>query len=382
MNLQKLFWTLCGCLLLLGIQGFQYPAGSKYAQITTVDKKATKATKALYANLKKLSKEQILFGHQDALAYGVEWKEWHKSRSDVKDVCGQHPAIVGWDLSKLGKYEHNIDSVVFSQMQDWMKEVFKMGGINTISWHLDNLVTGGDSWDTGEQVISALIPGGSHHEAYKAKLDVVAEFIGALKVGFLFKKDIPIIFRPFHEHTGGWFWWGDPYCTPEEYKTLWKFTVRYLRDEKGLHNILWCYSPDIIKDKTTYLKSYPGDEWVDILGLDDYHDMGAKGNPEDLTKRLRMVVELAEEKGKVAALTETGFEAIPDEEWWTETLLKHIKADPVASQIAWVLCWRNARTSHHYGPYPNHPSAANFREFSRDPIVVLENQLPKIYKLD
>ncbi|MEM6380058.1 MAG: glycosyl hydrolase, partial [Bacteroidota bacterium] len=180
------------------ILSFTYTANSKYAKIKTVDAKATKQTKALYANLKRLAKTNILFGHQDALAYGVEWKEWHKSRSDVKDVCGKHPAVFGWDLSKLGKYSHNIDTVDFEQMKGWIKEVYKMGGINTISWHFDDF-HGGDSWTVGKNVVKTILPGGTKHQAYKAKLDLFVDFVKDLRVGFIFKKDIPIIFRPFHE---------------------------------------------------------------------------------------------------------------------------------------------------------------------------------------
>ena len=93
-----------------------------------------------------------------------------------------------------------------------------------------------------------------------------------------------------------------------------------------------------------------------------------------------MLVEMAEEKGKVAALTETGLEKIPESTWWTDRLLHYITADPVASKIAWVMVWRNARTSHHYGPYPGHTSASNFIEFCQDPIIMLGDQIPKLYK--
>ena len=368
-------------ILILPLIGLRSTQNNAYDTIKTVDARATKQTKALYANLKHLSKTKILFGHQDALAYGVAWKEWHKARTDVKDVCGSHPALVGWELSKLGKYSHNIDSVDFEQMKGWMKEVYKMGGVNAISWHMDNFVTGGSTWDNKGRVVSTILPGGANHEAYKAKLDLFADFVKDLRVGFLFKKDIPLIFRPFHEHTGDWFWWGAAHCTPEEYKQIWQFTVKYLRDEKGLHNLLWSYSPDVFKDKAHYLERYPGDEYVDILGFDDYHDVGAHGNIEDLTRRLGIVVSIANEKGKLAALTETGFEKIPDPNWWTDKLLKHIKSDPLASQIAWVMMWRNARKSHHYAPYPGHGSAANFVEFSKDPIMLFQNKLPNLYKL-
>ena len=357
------------------------PMGFEQTDDVTVDPQANRETKALYANLKRLAEDRILFGHQDAVAYGVKWRQWHKWRSDVDDVCGKFPAVYGWDLSKLGKQPFNIDTVDFRQMQQWMKEVYRQGGINTISWHFDNFLTGGDSWDVGDNVVAAILPGGEAHLAYRAKLDKFAEFVKGLRVGFIFKKDIPLIIRPFHEHTGNWFWWGINHTSPEEYHQLWRFTVEYLRDEKDMHNLLWAYSPDIFSSEEHYLEGYPGDDYVDILGLDDYHDLGPDGNPEDLVKRLRTVVELAEKKGKVAALTETGSDMVPEEDWWTNHLLKYIKKDPVASRIAWVLVWRNARKSHHFGPFPEHKSAEDFIEFSQDSTLLFAPDLPNLYRL-
>ena len=345
-----------------------------------VDKNAEPETQALYENLSKLAPDHILFGHQDALAYGVGWRGWYKRKSDVEMVAGKYPAIFGWEMSKLGKSPLNIDSVSFEHMKGWMKQAYKLGGINEISWHVDNFVTGGDSWDVGEKVVNTILPGGEHHEAYLKKLDLFAEFVKELRVGFLKKRNVPIIFRPFHEHTGSWFWWGKDHCTEEEYKQLFRFTVEYLRDSKGLHNILYCYSPDIVSSKEHYLERYPGDEYVDILGIDDYHDFKNGGNTKDMLRRLRMVVELAEEKGKLATMSETGLESIPDPSWWTEKVLTPIKNDPVASKISWVMVWRNARPSHHYGPYPGHISAADFVTFSKDPFVLFAEDLEKVYK--
>lgn len=63
-----------------------------------LDKEATKETKALYRNLKLISKQHILFGHQHALEYGHGWSD-ETDRSDVKSVTGSHPAVVGIDFS-------------------------------------------------------------------------------------------------------------------------------------------------------------------------------------------------------------------------------------------------------------------------------------------
>lgn len=66
------------------------------------DPKATVETKIMYKNLVTLVNKGILFGHQDDLAYGVNWK-YEAGRSDVKDVTGDYPAVYGWDLSGLKK---------------------------------------------------------------------------------------------------------------------------------------------------------------------------------------------------------------------------------------------------------------------------------------
>ena len=345
-----------------------------------IDKDASPLTVRLFENLKSVSSDRIMFGHQDGLAYGVEWEKWHQKKSDVKDVCGNYPAVFGWELSKLGQRPYNIDTVNFKHIQDWMKEVYKMGALNTVSWHMDNFVNGKSSWDVGDQVVTTLLPAGENHEAYKAKLDLFADYMNEIKVGFLFKKKVPFVFRPFHEHTGGWFWWGAKWCSAEDYKSLWRFTVEYLRDVKGMHQVIWAYSPDVVRDTNHYLEYYPGDDYVDILGLDDYHDVGLHGNIEDLTRRLKLVVELAEERGKIAALTETGFEAIPMENWWTEKLLDALKDDPAIQKLSWIMVWRNDRKDHHYAPYPGHISANNFVEFSQDPLMLFQNELPNLYK--
>jgi len=61
--------------------------------------------------------------------------------------------------------------------------------------------------------------------------------------------------------------------------------------------------------------------------------------------------------------------------------LNPIKSDPVASRIAYLMVWRNARKNHHYGPYPNHPSTPDFLTFSKDSWLVFEGQIPDLYRL-
>ena len=336
-----------------------------------IDTEATSQTKALFRNLRTISKEGILFGHQDDLAYGVYWKN-ENGRSDVKDASGSYPAVFGWDVSKLGQRPFNIDSVDFEKMKGWIKEAYLMGGINTISWHMDNPVSNGDSWDVTPAVYS-ILPGGEKHQWYIDKLDLFVDFLSDLNVDGV---QIPIIFRPFHEHTGNWFWWGRGNCTSEEFTALWQFTVNYLKEEKDVHHLLYAYSTDRFQSEDDYLEFYPGDEYVDILAYDDYHSIKTKEDRPELVRQLKTIVILAEKRGKIAALSESGFETIPVEDWWTSVLLEGLISDTTARKIAYCMIWRNAWPNHHYAPFKGHPSAPDFKKFKEDPFIFFVDELP------
>ncbi len=336
-----------------------------------IDKEATSQTEALFRNLRTISNEGILFGHQDDLAYGVYWKD-ESGRSDVKDASGSYPAVFGWDISKLGQRSFNIDSVDFEKMKGWIKQAYQLGGINTISWHMDNPVSNGDSWDNTPAVYS-ILPGGEKHEWYKEKLDLFVHFLSDLNVDGV---QIPIIFRPFHEHTGNWFWWGRGNCTSEEFTALWQFTVNYLKEEKDVHHLLYAYSTDRFKSEEDYLDFYPGDEFVDILGYDDYHSIKTKEQRPELIRQLKTIVKLAENRGKVAALSESGYETIPVDDWWTSVLLEGLTSDTTARKIAYCMIWRNAWPNHHYAPFEGHPSAPDFKKFKEDPFILFVDEVP------
>src|SRR5690606_25832299 len=126
-------------------------------------------------------------------------------------------------------------------------------------------------------------------------------------------------------------------------------------------------------------------DYIDMLAFDDYHSIRSADEREVLGNRLRMVVEMAEERGKLSALSETGVEAIPDSMWWTNVLLPGLQSDPVGRRISFVLVWRNAhhetdRPNHFYAPYPGHPSAPDFVKFKEDPFVLFEDELPDLYR--
>jgi mannan endo-1,4-beta-mannosidase len=332
------------------------------------DVKATSATRFLYLNMQKLQSQATMFGHQDDLAYGLGWKG-DPGRSDVKSVTGAYPAVYGWDLGhiEMGS-DNNLDTVSFSKMKTYIKEVYLRGGINTLSWHLNNPVNGKTAWDT-TNTVSQIIPGGKYHQKFISYLDKVAAFINDLRGAD--GEMIPVLFRPYHENTGSWFWWGEGNCNAADYKTLWRFTVDYLRHKKQLHNLLFVYSPSRFNSQVHYLERYPGDDYVDIVGFDTYSKPKEYDYVSTVDKQLADLKQVAMQHHKIAALTETGNITIPQADWWTKTLLPMLKK----YNVSYVLVWRNARLDHYYAPFPGQISEVDFKLFYQDQNIIFQDRL-------
>jgi mannan endo-1,4-beta-mannosidase len=341
-------------------------------KLITVDCNLTAETKSLYKYLQNINENQILFGHQNTTTQGMTINKLDGTQSDCYDTIGDYPAVYGWDF---------VDGWDFAEH---VIKAYDRGGINTFSDHMFNFVTAKDFYDTTEAV-AEILPGGSKHQEYKQYLDRTANFFKSLK-----DKDgklVPIIYRPFHENNGSWFWWGADFCTVEEYKAIFRFTVEYLRDEKETHNLLYAYSPnghfDGVED---YIERYPGDDYIDLIGMDSY-GFGLKWK-EKLMNDLEIIVEIAQNRGKVAALTEVGIadsmKPIGEEKRdnWYMGLLKAIKSNQQARQIKFLLVWRNGAPDHFWVPYGEHEMKADFIKFYQDRITIFNGNLDfeRVYK--
>jgi len=363
---------------------FPLLAQTRNAKQSLSDTQATSKTKILYKNLTDLSNKAILFGHQDDLAYGVNWK-YEAGRSDVKDITGDYPAVYGWDLAGLEKKsDKNIDEIPFDKMRQYIIDGHSRGGVITLSWHLDNPLTGGNAWDTTPKSLASALPGGDSHEKFKQALDETAKYILTLtdKKG----KPIPILFRPFHELTGNWFWWCKNNGAPSEFKTLWKFTVDYLQ-AKGIHSLIYVYNTADFKSKEDYLEYYPGANYVDVLSFDNYQSNDpTKDNSfiENCQRQFKIMDEVAREQSKIMAFAETGYEAIPYDKWWTNTLMKAIGD----YKISYVLVWRNQgwqeseKKMHYYAPFKGQTSEQDFIDFYNLNKILFEKEVAKenLYK--
>jgi mannan endo-1,4-beta-mannosidase len=328
------------------------------------DRKATRETVSLYRSLWELQNKGIMYGHQDDLMYGRTW--WYETdRSDTRDFTGDYPAVAGFELGhlELGN-ERSLDSVSFVQIKEQIIKHYKRGGVITISWHPDNPLTmqdpesrkrrmGGTAWDvSSKDVVASILPGGKNHELFNIWLGRLSDFFRDLKDEN--GTPVPVIFRPYHEHSGSFFWWGTNICTDEEYAALWRYTVDFLRDKNGLHNILYAYNTDRITSLEQYMRGYPGDDIIDMLSLDMY-DRGEQFGPE-LDKALEFVTNEALKRGKLTALSETGpRRGMAD--WWTAVLLPVLIKHPVG----YVLTWR-----HTYRPQTAMPGQAQVKPFPDD----------------
>ncbi|GEN55878.1 hypothetical protein GCM10012290_04880 [Halolactibacillus alkaliphilus] len=339
-------------------------AVSDYSVLKLSNPDASRYTKELFAYLKGLGGDEILFGQQHAIDEGLtltnDGNRVASEQSEVKNAVGNYPAIFGWDTNSLDgrerpgnaigdvalSYEERLSNLAAS-----MKKAHELGGIVTLSMHPNNFVTGGNYGDTSGQVVKAILPGGDAHDAFNAWLDQIVDLSHRLVDGN--GEAIPMIFRPFHEQTGSWFWWGQSSTTPEDYKAIFRYTVDYLH-ARGNNNILIGYSPGSgpSGDKDRYFETYPGDKYVDILGIDSYDNKSNAGSDawiNSVAGDLEMLAIEAEARGKVSALTEFGYSAQGmnetgnNLEWWTKVLegIMNNELYPKAKETSYMLTWAN-----------------------------------------
>lgn len=292
-------------------------------KLVPADKKATKDTIGLYRYLDAVGRSgYVIYGHENDSHHKM-FRPEGGSESDTKDVTGSLAGMTGFDaLSftgdelRLTDVEANMGVTCVDRMVDITTKAAKEGSILTLSMHLPNFdlvakkakVTGkvdysGYSPNVMEgNVAHRILPGGDLNKLYTGYLDMVADY--GLRMQ---KQGIPVIFRPLHEHNGYWFWWGAKNTSAEDFQKLWEYTVKYLRDTKGVHNFLYAYSPNgPFETAESYLDRYPGDAWVDIMGIDSYDDDQTGAYFRNLDASLGVMQQVAAQHDKVIAVTEAG----------------------------------------------------------------------------
>ena len=329
----------------------------------------TSGREALLQRLRSLRTSGIMFGHQDDPFYGLGWK-WDRGRSDVLAVAGDYPAVMGFELGGIEMGDaKSLDSVPFVRIREELLAHVRRGGIATISWHPRNPLTGGTAWDNkNANTVRSILPGGDQHQKFQTWMLRLSCFLRSLKDEQ--GRPVPFIFRPWHENSGGWFWWGKGLCSAEEYKALWRcLQDRLLAD--GLTNIVWSWSPNYGL-KADDLDSYPGNDRVDIIGLDAYQQSKDEQSfIRTLNKDLATLCAFAKGSDRLVALTECGYQNLPDPTWWTRVLKPQIEKFP----LSYFLVWRNADHHQYFAPAPGTKDAPDFRKMVGDKRILMLKEI-------
>lgn len=218
---------------------------------------AAEETKRLYSYLLDIYGEKFLSGQY--CDTGFNGKEFQV----IKTATGKTPAVLGLDFMEYTPSRvENGSSGIATQLAI---NFWENGGIVTFCWHWNapsKYLTG--QWYSGfyndyTNIDLAKIMSGQDAEGYELlmkDIDAIAEQLLILQ-----EAEVPVLWRPLHEASGGWFWWGA--SGPEAYKQLYILLYERLTNEYGLDNLIWVWNGQAAE-------WYPGDAYVDIIGEDIY----------------------------------------------------------------------------------------------------------------
>jgi hypothetical protein len=167
----------------------------------------------------------------------------------VEGITGRLPAVRGLDFIQ---YNGVVERAI-----DW----WERGGIVNIRWHW-GAPTRGEGYEASQEEVDinrVLTPGTAEYQSMMDGLDRTAADLARIR-----DAGVPVLWTPFHELNGDWFWWGKG--SPEQFIALWRFMFDYFTDEKGLNNLIWVLGYTGQPDADWY----PGREYVDIAGADTY----------------------------------------------------------------------------------------------------------------
>ena len=303
-------FRILAALLLMALS---LPGYAKQAEPITPN--ASPEARALLKYLYQISGEKTLTGQHNAPLNGsTRLAGMHKQ-------TGKYPAVFGQDFgfSEPGSW----DGINFRQnIVDEAIRRHGQGFINTLMWHavrpiddepqtFENSIQGKL---TDEQWRELITPGTPLNERWKSQVDVIAWHLKQLQ-----HAGVPVLWRPYHEMNGFWFWW----CgrTGEDgYQKLWRMLYDRLVNFHGLDNLIWVFNGNEVKKGVEdYAAFFPGHDVVDVLATDVY-----SGNYDD--ENYRQLTTLA--GGKPIALGEVG--ALPS--------VKKLQAQPLWT---WFMSWRD-----------------------------------------
>ena len=353
----------------------------KNISIKLVDKNATEKTKQLAIYLKSVAnQDKVIFGHQSDTSSHVR-ADLPANGSDVKDITGSLAAITGVDtLAIAGDSKFATTKESLEHFANLSIEAAKQGSLITVSTHFPNfssknIIKLSDGTydfskcgfsDCGDFTGSAkdILPGGQYNDRFLAYIDMIAEYAHRLQ-----EHNIPVIFRPFHENNGSWFWWGGEHMSAQDSIKLYQYLVEQLQ-ERNVHNFLYIYSPNgPFNSKKDYMARYPGDKYVDILAIDSYdfyYDYPATYSDnffKNMQKSCEIIHNVAIKHNKLAAISETGCGVMkPDKSNYGGLLkennpilgkqwFKRVAQIAIDNDMSYFLVWSNDSDNSTFLPY-------------------------------
>ncbi len=347
---------------------------------TLVNPDASPQAKKVYDFLIGQSGKKTLSGVQSS----------HSHKNDFVDFIyqktGKHPALAGYDFLFL-QFSPTPDN--WSWVQNYndisaAKEQWAANGLVNYMWHW-NVPNSKADWDKGVNeynfdgynfycdktsfdIREALKEGTWQHDFIMKDIEEVAGYLQLLE-----NENIPVIWRPLHEAAGNynlygpngaWFWWGRHGAEP--CKQLWRLLYDQLVNVYGLDNLIWVWTVDVTKGaEDQYLDWYPGDEYVDILGVDIYET-----NTDAKTRQYQAMVDMTKGK-KLVTVSECG--NIPDP----------AKCMDAGNKWSWFMVWCNSDSN---GNIVLTPSDGNFnlntgeywKQVMSSPYVMTRESMPSL----
>jgi mannan endo-1,4-beta-mannosidase len=286
-----------------------------------INPNATREASQLLDFLYEISGKYTLTGHHNGSRIPTEYL------NAVYDMTGYHPVVWGSDFSFNFRDQKETDSIR-QAVVDTAIALNERGYIITLMWHacypIDGDTCGQESiWRWAdivnqEEWDQLTTEGTELNKLWKDQVDNVAGYLKQLQ-----NARVPVLWRPYHEMNGIWFWWCNQ---PGEkgFVKLWKMMYEYFTNHHKLNNLIWVWNANAPRDKKgdeayAYSDYFPGLEYVDILAADVYHNDYRQSHHDQL-------LELG--KGKPIALGEVG--RMPTE----NTLLQQPK-------WTWFMGWAN-----------------------------------------
>ena len=224
---------------------------------TLVNENASDNAKRVFTYLCDIYGEQMLTGQMcNQGMYGFE-------NTSIYRVTGEYPAVLGLDMIEYSP--SRVENGSIGHSVEAAQAYWDNGGIITMCWHWNapsKYITGewySAFYKESTNINLDKIMNGEDPEGYELLLSDIDAIATEMKP--LAENDVPLLWRPLHEASGGWFWWGD--CSAESYKKLYILLYDKMTNEYGLNNLIWVWNG---QDP----EWYPGDEYVDIIGIDIY----------------------------------------------------------------------------------------------------------------